>query len=177
LYPEFVLEKFLADAPLCKNVDCLLVKLSTAVYALEDFLKESPFMQKSSAELIKEFLYDERVQRVLASLANYADTISMMVQNDPRFKNLRGYLDLLLEAVATASQRYQSIIYLEHVERAPTWRVEQEKEMLSGYTWKLQTRSIETLSETETSRDETSIPVKIVKKVKSGEDGQLIQGR
>lgn len=167
MYPEFVLENFLADASLCRSVDCLLVKLSTAIYALEDFVGNS-FAEKSGEELVREFLREERVQRVLASLAEHTGVVAAKIQSDPRFKNLRKYLGVLIEAIDVATQKHQSTIHLEHVERAPTWRVEQEKETPSGYTWKLQTKSIETLPETETSReitsrDETSIPVEIAK--------------
>jgi len=73
--------KILADVPSCRSVDCLLVKLSIAIYALEDLLRGNPFIKMTSTELVKEFLYNEEVQPVLASLAGYENTVVEKVQN------------------------------------------------------------------------------------------------
>ncbi|MCD6301126.1 MAG: hypothetical protein J7L82_03545 [Staphylothermus sp.] len=127
MYPEYVLEKFLKDIDTCKSVDCFLIKLSSAIFSLEDYLKGNPYVEKTDEELVLDFLYNEDVQRVLADLADFKDLVLAKIHGDVRFRNLRKYDELLVEAITSASQKYNPRTSLFTVKRDALWRIEQEE--------------------------------------------------
>ena len=131
MYPEYVLEKFLKDIDTCRSIDCYLTKLSSAVFALEDYLQGNPFVEMTNEGLVRDFLYNEDVQRVLANLADYWNVVARRIQSDVRFKNLRRYEDLILEAITAASCRFPVSVSLSTDVRNALWRIEYEEKYSS----------------------------------------------
>lgn len=89
---------FLRGVRGCRSVDCVLTELSNVVAYLEDLVGVD------AAKLVDLFLRDDRVANILAGLRPSIDVVKSRVLEDPRFENLRRYLDLILESIACASR-------------------------------------------------------------------------
>ncbi len=123
MIPNDIIEKFLIDVNLCRSVDCVLVKLSTAIYEIED-LTRSPLTSENAIELVHYFLYLESVQKILANLNSYKDFIEEKIYSDVRFKNLRKYGNIILNAIDNASRHHVGTLQLNRIKRPSIWYID-----------------------------------------------------
>ncbi len=92
-----LIRKFVIRANTSRTIDSILIGLSSTVFAIRDFLSDFPF--ETEKQLFKEFLEQPEVRKNLVLLAcNQADTFRI-IENDPRFKNLRPHIDAIMETL------------------------------------------------------------------------------
>ena len=121
------IEEFLLGCDTCRSVDCVLVKLSSAIYAIRDIAKSLPTGGLSEEEIVEEFLNHPDVMRVLAGLAGSIDSVRSKIEVDVRFRDLRPYLDMIIASIERASRESRPLReYIDYV-RPPTWRIEREE--------------------------------------------------
>ena len=99
-----VIDRFVEGVETCYSTDCLLVKLSSAVYTIEH-ISRSPTQRKT---LLTALLSDLRVSRILARFYPYKDEIRERIETNVRFKNLRDYIDIILGAVERSVEAVES---------------------------------------------------------------------
>ncbi|MCC6041295.1 MAG: hypothetical protein LM557_03870 [Desulfurococcaceae archaeon] len=104
-----------------RSVDTYLVKFSSLIYELEDqCLGDSACVVNS----FRRVLGHPSLSKEISTLACHVDEVLHLVQEDPRFKNLRGYIGVfeeVLRSVACVSEKELAIT------RQPTFRVEREE--------------------------------------------------
>lgn len=133
MIPNSIVKKFLSGVETCRSVDCVLVKLSSAVYEIEDFVHGFP-VRGNTSDLVHHFLYRYSVQRVLASLGVYREYVLEKIYGDVRFKNLRKYANIIMKAIDDASRNYVGTLHISNYERPALWQIEyQETHNISTY--------------------------------------------
>jgi len=104
-----------------RSVDTYLVKFSSLIYELEDqCLGDSNCIR----DLFKRILEHHVLAREISTLACHVDEVIHVIQGDPRFKNLRNYVDLIegvLKNTTCISEKELAVT------REPTFRVEREE--------------------------------------------------
>jgi len=93
-----LVKKFVAGADGCRTIDCILVRLSAELYSIEDYVRGFP-TSDTTYTIFKEFLNQPEVQDKLQLLACTPETTAYVIQSNPRFKNLRPYLQLLMNTL------------------------------------------------------------------------------
>ncbi|MEM0311527.1 MAG: transglutaminase-like domain-containing protein [Ignisphaera sp.] len=96
-----VVRRFLDGVEGCESVDCILVRLSTAFFSMNDLARR---FSLSIEELVNRFLSHPDVMKVLAGL-----DIQLVVKKiccDARFSNLRQHQSKIIDAIKRASQIY-----------------------------------------------------------------------
>ncbi len=121
---DVYVEKFVSGANSCHTVDCVLIRLSSAFFAIRDFAESFPLGDSREKDFIYEFLNNPNVMKILAGLIDNIDIVESKIQRDVRFKNLRPYLSQILEAIRRSSERYPSSRSFTARERPPLWRIE-----------------------------------------------------
>ena len=95
-------KKFVYGCNGCESIDCVLIRLSTAIYTLEDYASKS-LGSVSPRSLIQLFLENRDVKTILAGLAPNIDAVVRKIYNDPRFDNIKRYAPQIIEAINRAS--------------------------------------------------------------------------
>ncbi len=126
-----VVSKFIKSVETCRTVDCVLVKLSTAISYLEDYAERPSTRHIDVRSIIDKFLRDIRVREILAGLYPYIDFVRDKIYRDVRFRNLERYADLILDAIEIAGQCYAPRRVFQPIDRPPAWRIESEERRVS----------------------------------------------
>ena len=124
---DIYVNRFVVGASGCHTVNCVLVRLSSAFLAIKDFVEDFPLGSLSEIDLVYESLNHPKVMRILAGLADHVDVVETKIQGDVRFKNLRPYLSLIIDAIRYASQKCTPLREYYDRERPPLWRIEYEE--------------------------------------------------
>lgn len=104
-----------------RSVDTYLIKFSSLIYELEDqCLGDS----KCVRELFRKILEHPALSKEISALACHIDEVLHVVQEDPRFKNLRGYLDVIEDVLSKTTCTSEKELV---ITREPTFRVEREE--------------------------------------------------
>jgi len=93
--------RFIDDVQYCHSIDCFLVKLSSAFFALKEHAGSSI---EEYVKLVNKFLSHPLVLNTLRNYAHQLDVIESYIQSNVRFKNLREHLQAIKEAFMLASQ-------------------------------------------------------------------------
>lgn len=122
---KYIVDRFIVGIKGCKTVDCVLVKLSTAVYDIRSYTSSGGY---TTSTLIHEFLYDSEVMKVLSGLSHEKEYVEMKISTDPRFSSLKPYLQLIISAIESARERgvEPSTIFRADI-RGPTWQIEYQE--------------------------------------------------
>ncbi len=121
-----LVELFVVEVRYGRSIDWYLVKLSGIVSSINDMCRGGACDPR---ELFKEFLSNEKVRKALATLACYRGEVLETIRSNPRFRNLRGYIDLIDNTLS--SIECVSGERLEYVPRPATWVIEaREREVL-----------------------------------------------
>jgi len=121
-----LVRRFVVRAETSHTIDSLLVGLSTTAYSIQDYVRGFPSL--NDKELFKEFISQEEVKNWLQTLACNPDTTIYLIDNNPRFKNLRPYKDTIIETLASIPCQQK----LQPITRPATWRVEEEEPEIYG---------------------------------------------
>ena len=104
-----------------RSVDTYLVKFSSLIYELEDqCLGDSNCIR----DLFKRILEHPTLTKEISTLACHVDEVIHAIQENPRFKNLRNYVDLVEDVLKKTSCISEKELV---VTREPTFRVEREE--------------------------------------------------
>lgn len=122
---QFV-ERFIIGVKDCKTVDCILIKLSSALYDIRSYASAS-LNNYSTSLLINEFLHDFEVMRILSGLAYEKEYVVMKILHDPRFSILNQYSHLIVASIDEARKKVEPIKVFRSDTRAPTWQIEQQE--------------------------------------------------
>jgi len=122
---QFV-ERFIIGAKDCKTIDCILIKLSSALYDIRSYASAS-LNNYSASLLVNEFLHDFETMRILSGLAHEKDYVVMKILHDPRFTILNQYSHLIIASIDEASKKVEPIKVFSSDTRAPTWQIEQQE--------------------------------------------------
>lgn len=123
---KYVVDRFIVGVKGCKTVDCVLVKLSTAVYDIRSYTSSGGY---TTSTLIHEFLQNSEVMKILSGLSYEKEYVEMKISTDPRFSSLKPYLQLIISAIDSAEERgiEPSTIFRADT-RGPTWQIEYQEE-------------------------------------------------
>jgi len=151
MFLQEIIKRFMLGVETCHTIDCVLVRLSSAIYELEDLAKQ---FQKNSAELVNDFLSNKQVRQILRGLYDDIDIVMYKIQVDPRFKNLKAY-SRLIEQQILESRKLISTKRFAPLERKPLWRIEyEEKHPSESYEIPvIHSNNYRTYTETRESRD------------------------
>ena len=93
-------ERFLSGIYGCGSIDCYLVRISSLIYDLEDLSRVSgggSVDREYVVEFLRKILLDAQ-DKLQALACNLSSTISL-IDNDPRYKNIRKYRDEFIDII------------------------------------------------------------------------------
>lgn len=102
IYIDHLVHEFLTGLRDCRSVDCVLVKLSSAICSISDFAET---FQLNVRELVDKFLSHPDVVKALVGLVRNLQDVEEKIQSDVRFKNLQPYLSSILNVIRQALQQ------------------------------------------------------------------------
>ncbi|MCS7112020.1 MAG: hypothetical protein RMI45_01210 [Ignisphaera sp.] len=121
----WIAERFTMGVRDCKTIDCVLIKLTTAVCEIRDYVEAALESRYSSSALVHSFLSDPDVMKILAGLSHERRYVEAKILSDPRFSPLRIHLQLLLSAIDVAAEKgVKPYAVFRTDTRAPTWQIE-----------------------------------------------------
>ncbi len=124
-----VINRFIIGVRDCKTIDCVLVKLTTAIYSIRSYSQTMEDSRYTASTLIQEFLHNDNVMKILSGLSHEKRYIETKISSDPRFSLLKNYLQIILTAIDLAERRgvEPSTIFRADT-RGPTWQIEHQEE-------------------------------------------------
>ncbi|MEM1628049.1 MAG: hypothetical protein QXP02_03855 [Desulfurococcaceae archaeon] len=133
---EEKMKVFVSELKYVKSIDGYMVKLSTLVYDLENTCLGDYDCVKDKLIYV---LRHPFVAKELSNLACYKDEILNTIETNPRFKNLRKYINVVEEAMKDIQ-----CIERRELERSrdATFRIEHEETNIHGGTYSKETISI-----------------------------------
>ena len=99
---EFI--KWISDVG---TIDSKMIKLTTLVDILEEDCKR---LKKHVEHALTQILKDDKVIKALAPITSRIEYATYLIRKDPRFKSLRPYNRVLLEALYKAGEEYEEYI-------------------------------------------------------------------
>lgn len=124
-----VINRFVIAVRDCRTIDCILIKLTTAIYDIRSYSQTIADSGYTTSTLINEFLHDIDVMRILSGLSYEKRYVEMKISNDPRFSPLKNYLDMILTAIDLAKKRgIEPFTIFRADTRGPTWQIEYREE-------------------------------------------------
>ncbi|MCD6488735.1 MAG: hypothetical protein J7K21_05880 [Desulfurococcales archaeon] len=113
-----LIDYFVVEVSYGRSVDWYLVKLSSIASSIEDLCRGTNIDPR---DLFRDFLEDNKVRKALEKLSCYSGDAIESIKNDPRFKNLRRYIDLIEQTLARIPCVEKE---LEVIPRPATWSIE-----------------------------------------------------
>lgn len=123
-YIDKLIKYFVEEVRYGRSIDWYLIKLSSTVSSIEDLCRNNVCDPR---ELFKDFINDYRVRNSLKPLACNKDVVEKNVLENPRFRNLRKYLEMLVEVLNSIECSREEARGVETIERPATWRLESEE--------------------------------------------------
>ncbi|MCC6025199.1 MAG: hypothetical protein LM555_02740 [Desulfurococcaceae archaeon] len=122
---EFWLEEkvriLASELKYARSIDTYLVKMSSLIYELEDQCLGDT---KCVVDLFRKVLEHPALSREISTLACHIDEVLHVVQENPRFRNLRNYLSVVEDVLRKTTCVSEKELV---VTREPTFRVEREE--------------------------------------------------
>lgn len=122
---EFWLEEkvrtLASELKYARSIDTYLVKMSSLIYELEDQCLGGT---KCVVDLFRKVLEHPALSREISTLACHTDEVLHVVQENPRFRNLRNYLSVVEDVLRKTTCVSEKELV---VTREPTFRVEREE--------------------------------------------------
>ncbi len=128
MFPKVIIERFLISVETCRSIDCVLIRMSSAVYELEEVAEWYDNTKSNKIRVIEAFLRDESVRIILRGLYDNRNYVIEKILRDPRFKILRPYIDLIEKHIVEAFRsgiKPKTIYSIE--DRPPLWKIEYEE--------------------------------------------------
>ncbi len=122
-YLDKMIKYFVEEVRYGHSIDWYLIKLSSTVSSIEDLCRNNVCDPR---ELFKDFINDYRIRDSLKPLACNKDVVEKNVLENPRFRNLRKYLEMLVEVLNSIECSGEEARGVETIERPATWRLESE---------------------------------------------------
>ncbi|MFZ8783554.1 MAG: hypothetical protein ACO2OR_06200 [Desulfurococcaceae archaeon] len=104
-----------------RSIDTYLVKMSSLIYELEDQCLGGT---NCVVDLFRKVLEHPALSREISTLACHTDEVLHLVQENPRFRNLRNYLSVVEDVLRKTTCVSEKELV---VTREPTFRIEREE--------------------------------------------------
>lgn len=125
---RYFVDRFSIGVKDCRTVDCVLVKLTTAICDIRDYARSAIDGEYTAPKFIREFLHDGEVMKILSGVSHARSYIVEKVYNDPRFSPLKNYLQYILSAMDSAVEMgIEPPTVFKAYAREPTWQIEYQE--------------------------------------------------